>query len=44
MGRALIFLTFLLCPGFASGQSLPIDPSILKEIEDSGFVKRLYGN
>jgi hypothetical protein len=21
-----------------------IDPSILKEIEDSGFVKRLYGN
>jgi hypothetical protein len=21
-----------------------IDPSILKEIEDSGFVKKLYGN
>jgi hypothetical protein len=21
-----------------------IDPSILKEIEDSGFIKKLYGN
>jgi len=21
-----------------------IDPSILKEIDDSGFVKKLYGN